>query len=285
MQWLLMKAGGADGRGLSRTSEVRDEGRILSSAGMSEDDGKATRKSAGGPRRNWRLYGITAVGFGLVCAVAAAVGQAARAHEGTAVNTPKYAVGPSGGTKLDLPDRPTVPVTLTVYEDPRSPQSREFAQRYADTFSRLLASGQLQINYRLVTQSDKQYGGSGAAEAAAAAACAQDQKRMVPFMEQIWQHQPAPAHDAFKDRKLLSDLAKKAGKINHDAFQLCVDRNERKGWVAESQSAFAAAGLGEVPVVRINGRPLPVPTDRLTPGKLTSLVNAEARRVAAAAAP
>lgn len=252
---------------------------------MSEHGGKATRKGSGAPRRNWRLYGVTALGFALVCGVAATVGQVARAHEVTEVNAPTDAVGESGGTKLDLPVRPTVPVTLTVYEDPRSPQSREFAQRYADTFSRLLASGQLQINHRLVTQSDKQYGGSGATEAAAAAACAQDQKRFAPFMDQIWRHQPAPARDAFKDRKLLSDLAKKAGKINRDTFELCVDRNERKGWVAASQSAFAAAGLGEAPVVRINGRPLPEPTDRLTPGKLTSIVNAEARHVAAAAGP
>ncbi|MFD5735051.1 DsbA family protein [Streptomyces sioyaensis] len=201
------------------------------------------------------------------------------------MNAPEHAVGPAGGTKPDLPVRPTVPVTLTVYEDPRSPQSRAFAQRYATTFARFLASGQVQINYRLVTQSDKKYGGSGAQEAAAAAACAQDQGRFAPFMDQVWRHQPAPANDALKDRKLLSDLAKKAGKINHDTFELCVDRNQRKGWVEKSQSDFAAAGLGEVPVVQINGRPLPGSTAQLTPGKLTSLVNTEARHVAAAAKP
>ncbi|WP_260640297.1 DsbA family protein [Streptomyces angustmyceticus] len=225
------------------------------------------------------------MGLAVVCGAAGAVGQFARAHEATAVEAPEHAVGPAGGTKLDLPVRPTVPVTLTVYEDPRSPQSRAFAERYAATFSHLLASGQLQINYRLVTQSDKQYGGSGAQEAAAAAACAQDQGRFTAFMDQVWQHQPAPADDAFKDRNLLSDLAKKAGKINQDTFRLCVDRGQRKGWVAQSQSDFASAGLGEAPVVQINGRPLPVPTSQLTPGKLTSLVNKEAQHVAAAATP
>ncbi|MEV6565550.1 DsbA family protein [Streptomyces kronopolitis] len=252
---------------------------------MSDGDGKATGKGSGAPRRNWRLYGVAALGFALVCGVAATVGQIARAHQATAVSAPKGAVGHSGGTQLDLPVRPTVPVTLTVYEDPRSPQSREFAQRYADTLARLLASGQAQINYRLVTQSDKQYGGSGATEAAAAAACAQDQKRFAPFMDQIWRHQPAPAKDAFTDRKLLSDLAKKAGKINHDSFEMCVDRSDRKGWVARSQSEFAASGLGEVPVVEINGRPVPGSTAQLTPGKLSSLVHKEAQRVAAAAKP
>ncbi|MEW1753112.1 DsbA family protein [Streptomyces angustmyceticus] len=225
------------------------------------------------------------MGLAVVCGAAAAVGRLARAHEATAVEAPEHAVGPAGETKLDLPVRPTVPVTLTVYEDPRSPQSRAFAQRYATTFSHLLASGRLQINYRLVTQSDKQYGGSGAQEAAAAAACAQDQGRFTPFMDQVWQHQPAPTDDALKDRNLLSDLAKKAGKINQDAFRLCVDRGQRKGWVAKSQSDFASAGLGEAPVVQINGRPLPGPTTQLTPGKLTSLVTEEAQHVAAAATP
>ncbi|WP_431999365.1 DsbA family protein [Streptomyces sioyaensis] len=252
---------------------------------MDGQEGKAPRKGPGAPRRNWRLYGVTAVGLAVVCGVAAAVGQLVRAHEASAVEAPKYAVGSGGGTKLDLPVRPTVPVKLTVYEDPRSPQSRAFAQRYAATFSHLLASGQLQINYRLVTQSDKQYGGSGAKEAAAAAACAEDQGRFAQFMDQVWQHQPAPANDALKDRNLLWGLAKKAGKINHDAFTLCVDRGERNGWVAQSQSEFAAAGLGEAPVVQINGRSLPVPPAQLTPAKLTSLVHDEAQRVATAAAP
>ncbi|WP_241779992.1 DsbA family protein [Streptomyces natalensis] len=227
---------------------------------------------------------MIAVGLAVVCGAAAAVGHGVRAGRASVVDAPTNAVG-TGSTKLELPVRPTVPVTLTVFEDPRSPQSKKFAQEYASTFSRLLASGQVQINYRLVTQSDAQYGGNGAKEAAAAAACAQDQGRFSAFMDQVWQHQPAPGNDALKDRELLTKLAKKAGKIEHDAFKLCVDRDERTGWVATSQSEYANAHLGDVPIIRLNGRTLPAPATQLTPAKLTGLVGKEARRVIAAAAP
>lgn len=236
-------------------------------------------------QRNWRNYIAIAVGLAVVYGGAAVIGQTVRAGRASVVEAPATAVGKGTGTKLELPVRGTVPVTLTVFEDPRSPQSKEFAQKYAATFSRLLASGQAQIDYRLVTQSDEAYGGSGAKEAAAAAACTQDQGRFTAFMDQVWQHQPTPGTDGLKDRKLLTDLAKKAGKVDIGAFKLCVDRDERKGWVDLSQSEYAKAGLGDVPIVQINGQTLPAPTTQLTPAKLTTLVGKEAQRIATAAAP
>ncbi|MFE7299607.1 DsbA family protein [Streptomyces sp. NPDC057579] len=255
--------------------------RMVASAGNT-NNGDATRKSSGG---KWRTYTVTAVGLAVVCGAAVVVGQFSRASEATAFEAPSGAVGTSEATKLALPVKPTVPVTLTVYEDPRSPRSRDFAQQYATTFAQLLASGQAQIEYRLVTQSDKEYGGTGAKEAAAAAACAQDQGRFPEFMDQLWQRQPAPQTDGLKDRKLLKEIAKKAGKIQHDTFDLCLDRNQRQGWVKKSQDDYAAEGLGPVPVVQINGRTLADPTTQLTPGKLATLVAKEARQVAATAKP
>ncbi|KUL46115.1 hypothetical protein ADL22_11475 [Streptomyces sp. NRRL F-4489] len=257
---------------------------MVASAG-SKKNGSGTTRS--GSRRNWRTYAVSAVGLAVVCGAAAVLGQFARAGEATTFEAPSGAVAPSGAPsgapKLDLPVRPTIPVTLTVYEDPRSPLSRDFAQRYAGTFAQLLASGQAQINYRLVTQSDKQYGGSGAKEAAAAAACAQDQGRFRQFMDQVWANQPAPEKDVFNNRALLKKLAKKAGKIQHDTFDLCLDRKQRQGWVTKSQAEYAASGLGPVPVVQLNGRTLADPATQLTPAKLTAMVAKEARQVAASA--
>ncbi|MEW1654039.1 thioredoxin domain-containing protein [Streptomyces sp. NPDC093707] len=248
-------------------------------AGNNKNGSEATQKSS---RSNWRNYAVMAVGVVVVCGAAVVVGQFSRANEATTFEPPANAVGPTPtGEKLALPIRPTVPVTLTVYEDPRSPQSRTFAQQYSATFSQLLASGQAQINYRLVTQSDKTYGGSGAKEAAAAAACAQDQGRFRQFMDQVWANQPAPQQDGFKDRALLKKLAKKAGKIQHDTFDLCLDRDQRQGWVNKSQQDYANSGLGPVPVVQLNGQTLADPTTQLTPSKLAGLVSKEAQRVAA----
>ncbi|WEB44942.1 DsbA family protein [Streptomyces yunnanensis] len=253
---------------------------MVASAEKNDNGSDTTRK---GSRGNWRNYAVTIVGLAVICGAATVVGQYSRAGEATTVEPPSGAVGTSDATKLDLPVKPTVPVTLTVYEDPRSPESRAFAQQYASTFSQLLASGQVEINYRLVTGSDRQYGGTGAQEAAEAAACAQDQGRFPQFMDQLWQHQPDPKTDGLKDRKLLKQIAKKAGKIEHDTFDLCLDRNQRQGWVKKSQETYAASGLGPVPVVQLNGHTLADPATQLTPKKLTALVTKEARQVAAAA--
>ncbi|MFK0294993.1 DsbA family protein [Streptomyces sp. NPDC090442] len=253
---------------------------MVASAGHNKNGSEATRK---GPRGNWRNYAVIGVGLAVICGAAAWIGQYARSGEATAFEPPSNAVGTTAdGDKLALPVKPTIPVTLTVYEDPRSPESRAFAQQYSKTFGQLLASGQAQINYRLVTASDRQYGGSGAKEAAAAAACAQDQGRFSEFMDQVWANQPAPQQDGFKNRTLLKKMAKKAGKIEHDAFNLCLDRGTRQGWVTKSQQDYASSGLGPVPVVQLNGKTIADPATKLTPSKLTALVNKEAQKVAAA---
>ncbi|WP_229852463.1 DsbA family protein [Streptomyces albospinus] len=243
-----------------------------------ESPQQASRSSQG----KWRNYAVIASGIAVVYGAAALLGHSVRNSRPTTVEAPTSAVASGGKTKLALPVKPTIPVTLTIFEDPRNPHSRDFAQRLGPTLDRLLASGQVQINYRLVTQSDKQYGGSGATEAASAAACAQDQGRLTAYMDQIWKNQPAPTKDTLKNRKLLIALAKKAGKINHDDFSLCVDRTERMGWVKESQANFAAAGLGELPVVQINDRTIPGGAAALTPSKLNTLVNKEVQQVMAA---
>ncbi|MGD3109552.1 DsbA family protein [Streptomyces sp. YGL11-2] len=245
---------------------------------------ESPEQASRGSQGKWRNYVVIAGGIAVVYGAAALLGHSVRASRPTTVEAPTSAVASGAGkTKLALPVKPTIPVTLTIFEDPRNPHSRDFAQRFAPTLDQLLASGRVQINYRLVTQSDKQYGGSGASEAAAAAACAQDQGRLTAYMDQIWKNQPAPTKDALKNRKLLIALAKKAGKINHDDFSLCVDRTERMGWVKESQADYAAAGLGELPVVQINDRTIPGGAAALTPSKLTSLVNKEVQKVVASA--
>ncbi|MFE7663371.1 DsbA family protein [Streptomyces celluloflavus] len=255
-------------------------------AGSTELKEGNDQSGKGAPRRgrrrdNWRHYTVIVVGLAVVYGAAATLGAYVRSGKADAVVAPADATGPAGKTKLALPVKPTVPVTLTVYEDLGSPASRAFAQRYADTFTQLLASGQVQIDYRLVTQSDKQYGGNGAKAAAAAAACAQDQGRFTQFVDQVWQHQSDLAHDGLGNRKLLFALAKKAGKINEGTFRSCVETGERQGWVAASQAEFAAAALGDdAPVVTVNEVPVPGAGTSLTPKKLRALVQKEAQRVA-----
>jgi hypothetical protein len=198
----------------------------------------------------------------------------------TGTSSPSASPSPAG-PKLGLPVRPSVPVTITVYVDLRSPDSKAFADEYEATLTQLLTTGQAQIQYRLVTASDQQYGGTGSKSAANAAACAQDQSRFTQFMKEIWKHQPDPRSDKLTHKNFLKDLAIKAGKIKMANFEPCLEQGDHNGWVQQSQNDFAASGLGTVPVVEINGKAVKNVHSTLTPQKLRRMVLDEAKRVIA----
>ncbi|NUS10513.1 MAG: thioredoxin domain-containing protein [Streptomyces sp.] len=199
-------------------------------------------------------------------------------------NDPEPGASPTAtpkGPKLDIPVAPSVPVTVTVFEDLRSPDSKAFQEEYADTIRQLLASGQVRFQYRLVTASDAQYGGKGSSVAANAAACAQDQGRFSAFVKEVWKAQPAdPKDDALASVSLMKKLAHKAGKIKAGTFEPCVEQRDHEGWVLASQKDYAAARVGAVPVVQINGVTVKDMTS-LTPASLKSKIAAEAKHVAA----
>lgn len=187
----------------------------------------------------------------------------------------------SSGPKFQVPVHPSIPVTVTVFEDLRSPDSKAFADEYQAAFNQMLTTGQVQLHYQLVISSDQSYGGKGARYASNAAACAQDQGRFTQFVQQVWDHQPDPKTDSLASESLMKKFAFKAGKIKMANFEPCVEQEDHNGWVLKSQSAFAAAHLGTVPAVQINGVAVKDVHSSLTPKKLQSLVQKEAKRVVA----
>jgi protein-disulfide isomerase len=242
-----------------------------------------------------RPYAIGIVAMVVVFGGSALIGAHVRSTKDTKVTEPNGAVAAakpvpstsasptatptSGGPKLDLPVNPTVPVTVTVFEDLRSPDSKAFQEEYAATFQQLLDTGQVRFQYRLVIPTDAQYGGKGSLVAANAAACAQDQGRFSQFVAQVWENQPAdPKDDAFDSTKLMERLARKAHKIDAATFEPCVKLADHEGWVLASQDAFTAAGLGgKVPVVQIDGTTVK-DMSTLTPKKLRAQIQNEVKR-------
>jgi protein-disulfide isomerase len=224
--------------------------------------------------------------IGTVAVLAVVFGGSALigAHvRGAKEDTVKEPVGAIGQVKLALPVNPTVPVTLTVYEDLRSPASKAFAAEFKDTFAKLLAGGQVRIEYSLVTGSDAEYGGRGSLAAANAAACAQDLGRFQEYVDQLWAAQPTnPQDDAFASQKLLKDISKKAHKLDEAKFVPCVQDGDHDGWVRKSQKAFAAAGFTTAPVVQVNDQTVAgADGKKLTPAALRTFVR-QAVKVAAA---
>lgn len=274
---------------------------------MTESKGPDTPGGSAAPKKKRRTlldrlrpYAIGVTAMVVVFGVSAVIGAHVRGNKDTKVSEPSGAVAaarpptaaptdgasPSptagSGPKLGIPVHPTVPVTVTVYEDLRSPDSKAFHEEYEAMFQQLLTTGQVQFQYRLVTASDKQYGGTGALVAANAAACAQDQGRFSAFVGEVWKHQPTdPKDDALSSEKLMKKLAAKAGRIKTASFDPCVEQRDHEGWVDSSQQDFAAAGHGAVPVVEINGAVVKGVHSSLTPAALRARILKEAKRVIA----
>jgi protein-disulfide isomerase len=271
---------------------------MTESEGPDNQDGTAVpgKKKRGSRIRRLRPYAFGVVAMAVVFGISAGIGAHVRA--GNKVSAPSNVAGPilvpsglaasaaptptpAGGPSLNLPVHPSVPVTVTIYEDLRSPVSKAFADEYAPVLAQLLTTGQMQIHYRLVTASDKQYGGKGSLEAASAAACAQDQGRFTQFVDQVFKGQPNPQDDSLAKESVLKRMALKAHKIQMSKFEPCLEQHDHLGWAAKSQTEFAASGYGEVPVVQVNNTTLKNVQSKLTPQKLHSLVLAEAKRVIA----
>lgn len=272
----------------------------------SKGPGNEDRAADGGskPRRKGfldrlRPYAVGTTAIVVVFGGSALIGEHVRSTKDDKVRDPSGAVGapvvPTGpvptatpspsaspaGPKLGLSVHPTVPVTITIYVDLRSPDSKAFTDEYEATLTQLLTTGQAQIQYRLVTASDKQYGGLASRNAANAAACAQDQGRFPQFMKEIWKHQPDPQSATLGHKNFLKEMALKAGKIKMSTFEPCVEQGDHNGWVQQSQNDFATSGLGAIPVVEINGKAVKDVHSTLTPQKLHKMVLDEAKRVIA----
>jgi Thioredoxin len=284
---------------------------------MTESKGPENQDSTAGPGKKKRRtlldrlrpYAVGTVAMAVVFGGSALIGAHVRATKDDKVKDPNGVVGaasvpgPAGSAspgpgpspsptasatgkqpKLDVPVRPSIPVTVTVYEDLRSADSKAFQEAYQATFDQLLTTGQVQLHYRLVTAGDRAYGGTGSSVAANAAACAQDQGRFTEFVEQVWANQPDPQTDRLADLALMKKFAKRAGKITMGTFEPCLEQRDHEGWVRQSQAAYAAQRLGAVPVVQINGVTVTTTHSTLTPQKLRKRVLAEAKRVISAQA-
>lgn len=278
---------------------------MTESKGPDNQDKVAVPGKKKGKRRFRRLrpYAFGAATMAVVFGISAVVGAHVRSTKDDSISAPSNAVGaavvPTGpadsaspsasasstGPNLNVPVKPSVPVTVTIFEDLRSPESKAFADEYQSTLDQLLTTGQVQLHYRLVTSSDGTYGGSGSLDAASAAACAQDQGRFSQFVDELYKNQPDPQSTKLSQESFLKKLAKKAGKIAMGTFEPCYEQKDHLGWVKKSQSDFVAAGLGGVPVVQINDTTLKDVQTTLTPSKLHSLVLAESKRVVALQSP
>jgi len=258
------------------------------SAGVSEKnrDGKRTarerlaverEKQKTAERRRRTL--IVAASVVCVLGLASVVGVLAANHGKDDSGSSKAGpvVAPSGATGKDSlaiqVGKDSAKPTLTVWEDFRCPACQAFETAYRSTLHELTDSGQLKVQYHLVTIIDGNLGGSGSKRAANAAACAQDAGKFRDFHDVLYENQPKETDDAYASNAKLIELAGKVKGLDTPAFQKCVNSGTHDSWVTKSAAAFQAGGFTGTPTVLFDGKNI-YADQTMTPAKLKQLVQA-----------
>ncbi|MEU7469762.1 thioredoxin domain-containing protein [Streptomyces sp. NPDC044984] len=184
-------------------------------------------------------------------------------------------VAPSGALGKDglaIPvGKESAKATLEVWEDFRCPACKVFEQNYSPTIHELTDSGQLKVEYHLVTLIDNGMGGTGSRNAANAAACAQDAGKFAAYHDVLFENQPMESDDAFADDDRLIELAGKVDGLDTPAFRTCVEDGTHNSWVAKSHEAFQKGAFTGTPTVMYEGKN--INQDRsMTPEKFKQMV-------------
>ena len=198
---------------------------------------------AGRGRRRWSPCSALAAVVGVLAANGGrTTGQVAAARSSPRRRRPARTAWPSRSGKASAPS------TLTVYEDFRCPACKQFEDIFRPTSTSSRTSGQLKVEYHLVTLIDGNLGGSGSLHAANAAACAQDAGKFRAYHDVLYR-QPAGG-DRGRVRRQGSKLIKLAGKVpglDTPAFRTCVEDGTHDGWVAKSNSVFSTPAYSSHP--------------------------------------
>ncbi|SOD58535.1 Protein-disulfide isomerase [Streptomyces zhaozhouensis] len=157
------------------------------------------------------------------------------------------------------------PAVLTIYEDFRCPACAQFENAFRSTINELTESGQLRVDYHLVTIIDGNMRGNGSRYAANAAACARDQGAFPEYHDLLFQNQPAETDDAFADKSRLIDLARDVDALDNDAFRSCVQDGTHDDWASRSNADFLDGDFNATPTVLLNGERMGQGGDPLTP--------------------
>ncbi len=230
------------------------------------------KQKAAEKRRRTLIVGATVV---CVLGLAAVIGVVAANSGGDDSDTSSGPVaapkGAAGSDKLAIPvGEDSAKSTLTIWEDFRCPACKSFEDMYRSTIHELADSGQLKVEYHLVTLIDANMSGTGSLRAANAAGCAQDAGKFRDYHDVLYENQPEETDDAFASNGKLIDLAGKVDGLVTDTFKSCVNDGTHDSWVQQSYKKFQDDKLSGTPTVILNGKTLDL--NSLTPDKLKQQV-------------
>jgi protein-disulfide isomerase len=217
------------------------------------------REKAEKRQRNFITIGIVVIVLALVGVGGYAIKSASdKTAKETDVVTPKGATGDYGinFTAEDAGGKAgTDPVEVVIYEDFQCPVCKAFEQANGAFLDEAVKSGDITIEYRLLTFLDRASPNEYSSRAGSAALCAfesgggEDYKKVASM---LWANQPAEQTAGPEDPELVDQL-KQAG-VSGDAVESCVIQNRFVPWLEKATEASRDAKVNGTPTVRIDGK-------------------------------
>lgn len=204
-------------------------------------------------RRNVFVGVVVAVVLLLVGGIGYAV-QSSRDATGRTATPP---AGASDSYALVLGD-PDAPVTVTVFEDFMCPYCGQFEAASRDTINRLVDSGDVKVEYRVLSFLDRASNGTDystrAMNALGAVMDTAGTDVAVEFHNRLYEHQPEEGTDGLSDDELI-DLAVKSG-ADESAVRGPIEDRAFEQWVVNATDAANKEGVSSTPTVQVNGKTL-----------------------------
>lgn len=204
-------------------------------------------------RRNVVVAVASAVVLVLVLGIGYFV-QSARDTTGATATPPVGAVDDYALPRGDA----NAPVTVTVYEDFMCPYCGDFERASGPTLDRLVDSGDVKVDYRVISFLDRASNGTDySTRAMNALGVVLDQsgpETALAFHDLLYEHQPAEGSDGLSDDQLVR-YAVQAGASGADV-RGPIENRAFEQWVVNATDAASQDDVVSTPTVLVGGEPL-----------------------------
>jgi len=143
------------------------------------------------------------------------------------------------------------PLRVDAFIDFLCPFCRQFELSAGPTLASLVNDQLISLAYHPMNFLDEASTTGYSTRAAAASGCAADQGHFLPYVHELFAHQPAEGGPGLSDAELAS-LGQAAG-LTGDAFAACLSEAPYREWPSYVTERAVAFGVGGTPTVLVAG--------------------------------
>lgn len=147
---------------------------------------------------------------------------------------------------------------VELYADYQCPACASFEKAFGAQLTQLAGSGDIQLQYHLMTFLDTNLRNDASYRAANAAACADLVGHYAAYHDTVFANQPTAEGTGYTDAQLTGDFAQQAGITGAqlDEFKQCYSQKKYSAFVKGVDNSAGAAGVTATPTIKVNGKVL-----------------------------